>query len=48
MNNSVFKEMMENIRKHRDINLMMNEEVYLKKVMKPNFKSGIVFSENLI
>ena len=48
MNNSVFKKMMENIRKHRDIKLVMNKEAYLKKVMKPNFKSGIVFSENLM
>ena len=39
---------MENIRKHRDINLLMNEEAYLKSVMKPSFKSGTVFSENLM
>ena len=48
MNNSVFGKTMENIRKHRDINLVMNEEVYLKSLLKPNFKSGTVFSENLI
>ena len=48
MNNSVFGKMVENIRKHRDVNLIMNEWVYLKRVMKPNFKSGIVFSENLM
>ena len=48
MNNSVFGKMMENIRKHRDINLVMNKEVYLKRVMKPNFKSGTIFSENLM
>ena len=48
MNNSVFGKMMENIRKHRDINLMTNEEVYLKRVMKPNFKLGIIFSKNLM
>ena len=47
MNNSVFGKMMENIRKHRDINLVTNE-VYLKRVMKPNFKSGIIFSESLM
>ena len=48
MNNSVFGKTMENIRKHRDINLMMNKEAYLKMVMKPNFKSRNVFSENLM
>ena len=31
---------MENIRKHRNIKLVNNEEEYLKNVMKPNFKSG--------
>ena len=41
MNNSVFRKTMENFRRHRDINLMMNEEVYHKMVMKPNFKSRI-------
>ena len=39
---------MENIRKHRDIKLVTNEKEYLKKVMKPNFKLGIVFRENLM
>ena len=48
MNNSVFGKAMENIRKHKDISLVMNQEVYLKRVMKPNFKSGIRFRENLI
>ena len=27
---------------------MMNETVYLKRVIKPNFKSGIICSENLM
>ena len=48
MNNSVFGKMTENIRKHRDINLVTNEEVYLKRMLKPNFRSGIVFSKNLM
>ena len=48
MNNSVFGKMMENIRKHRNIKLVMTEEKYLKTVMKPNFKSGIFFGENLM
>ena len=48
MNNSVFRKTIENIRKHRDINLVTNEEGYLKRVMKLNIKSEIIFSENLI
>ena len=48
MNNSVFGEMMENIRKHRNIKLVVTEEKYLHTVMKPNFKSGVRFNENLM
>ena len=48
MNNSVFGKTMENIRKHKDIKLVTNKESYLKTVMKPNFKSGIFFSSNLM
>ena len=48
MNNSVFGKMMENIRKHKDIKLVTNAKDYLKNVMKPNFKSGVLFSENLM
>ena len=43
MNNSVFGKTMENIRKHKDINLLTNEEAYLERVMKPNFMSGVQF-----
>ena len=40
---------MENIRKHRNIKLVTNRETYLKTVMKPNFKSGVLFNgENLM
>ena len=48
MNNSLFIKTMENIRKHKDIKLVTNRESYLKTVMKPNFKSGVYFSPNLI
>ena len=48
MNNSVFGKTMENIRKHRNIKLVTTEEKYLCTVMKPNFKSGVLFGENLM
>ena len=48
MNNSVFEKTMENIRKHRNIKLVTTEEKYLRTVMKPNFKCGVLFGENLM
>ena len=48
MNDSVFGKTMENIRKHRNIKLVTTEEKYLRTVMKPNFKSGVLFGENLM
>ena len=48
MNNLVFGKTMANIRKHRNIGLAMTEEKYLLTVMRPNFKSGILFDENLM
>ena len=48
MNNAVSGKTMENIRKHRDIKFVNNEEAYLKAVMKPNFKSGTLFEPNLM
>ena len=48
MNNSVFGKTMENIRKHRNIKLVTTEEKYLRMVMKPNFKSEVLFGENLM
>ena len=48
MNNSVFGKTMENIRKHRNIWLVTTEEKYLCTVMKPNFKFGVLFGENLM
>ena len=48
MNNSVFGKTMENIREHKDVKLVTNRKAYLRQVMKPNFKSGLWFSENLM
>ena len=48
MNNSVFGKTMENIRKHGNIKLITNAKSYLKTVMKSNFKSGVLFGENLM
>ena len=48
MNNAVFGKTMENIRKHRNFKLITSEAQYLKTVMKPNFKSGVRFDENLM
>ena len=39
---------MENIRKHRNIKLVNNEVDYLQTVMKPNFKSGMLFGPDLM
>ena len=48
MNNSVFEKTMENIRKHRNIKLVNDEEEYLRNVMRPNFKSGTLLGPYLI
>ena len=48
MNNSVFGKMIENIRKHRNIKLVTTEEKYLCTVMKPNFKSEVLFGEKVM
>ena len=48
MNNSVFGKALESIRKHRNIKLVPTEENYLCTVMKRNFKSGVLFGENLM
>ena len=44
----MFGKTMENIRKHRNIKLVNNEEEYLKNVMKPNFKSGTLLGPDLM
>ena len=48
MNNSVFGKTMENIRKHRNIKLVNDEEEYLRNVMHPNFKSGTLLGPDLM
>ena len=39
---------MENLRNHKDIKLVTNKEKYHNYVMRPNFKSSICFSNNLM
>ena len=48
MNNALFCKTMENIRKHRNIKLVTTEEKFKKLVIKLNFKSSVLFSENLM
>ena len=48
MNNAVFGKTMDNIGKDRNFKLVTSEVQYLKTVMKPNFKSGVRFDENLM
>ena len=48
MNNAVFGKTMKSVRKHRNIKLVTSEESYFRTVMKPNFKSGVRFGENLM
>ena len=48
MNNLVFGKTMENIRKHRNIKLVNDEEEYLRNVMCPNFKSGTLLGPDLM
>ena len=48
MKNAVFGKTMGNIRKHKNIVVIMNRESYLCTLMKPNFKSGTLSGENLV
>ena len=47
MNNSVFEKMMENVREHRDIKLVVTEKKRKKLTSRPNFLTSIILSENL-
>ncbi|XP_057308070.1 uncharacterized protein LOC130645959 [Hydractinia symbiolongicarpus] len=48
INLSIFGKTMENIRNHRNIQLVTNEDKYTNLVMKPNFKGGSKFRKNLV
>ena len=48
MNNSVFGKMIENVRKRRDIKLIVTEERTKKLVSEPNYESCTTFSEHLM
>ena len=39
---------MENIRKHRNIKLVNNEEEHLRNVVKPTFRSGTLLGPDLM
>ena len=48
MNNSVFGKMIENVRKRRDIKLIVTEERRKKLVSEPNYASYTTFSDHLM
>ena len=48
MNNSVFGETMENVRKHRDIKLVTTEKRRNYLVSEQNYRKTKLFSENLL
>ena len=48
MNNSVFGETMENIRKRVDVRLVTSKEKLLKLASKPTYVSSKIFNENLV
>ena len=48
MNNSVFGKMIENVRKRKDIKLIVTEEHRKKLVAEPNYASCTTFSDHLM
>ena len=48
MNNSVFGKTMENVRKHRDIELVTTEKRRIKLVSEPNYHTTKQFLENFL
>ena len=47
MNNSVFRKIMEKIRRHKDINLVTTEARKTVLVTKPNYKTTIFFYQKI-
>ena len=45
MNNSVFRKTMENVRKHRDMKLVITEEKRSKLVSEPNYQNKTFFKK---
>ena len=48
MNNSVFGKMMENVRNHRDLKLVVTQQRRKKLVCEPNYESCKLFTEDLM
>ena len=48
MNNAVFGKMIENVRKRREIKLIVTEERRKKLVSEPNYESCTSFSDHLM
>ena len=48
MNNSVFRKPMENVRKHREIKLVITDKKRNQLVSEPNYHTTKWFSENLL
>ena len=48
MNNAVFRETMENVRKHRDIKLVTTDKRRNQLASEPNYYTTKYFSENLM
>ena len=48
MNNAVFREKMENLRKHRDVKLVTTDKRRNQLTSEPNYQTTKYFSENLM
>ena len=48
MNNAVFGKTMENVRKHRDIKLVITDKRRTQLLSEPNYHTTKYFSENLL